>query len=734
MVGLDPEPKGRPGFLADQVVDEAEGFLLDHALFSPPRRWPPLAPEETQSARLQSKAKKMDWEDEARRAPMGEDDPMDGAHHHSPAAEGESNKERCVICLMELRDRTIVGVCGHEFCFECIGVWANQSRRCPLCSADMAPFLLHDLDNPVPTKFYLPPLPTRQITSFNLPGPSRRVAERPHPAFEKTEPDELDLQIERRKEIYQHGLYCKHIGSNAQTRYRPNPTPHEIANSPQLIQRTTAFLRRELRVWSHADAEYLTSHILSLIKAVDIRSDVAIRLLAEFLDPPAVQGRASSSAPGIPNGPEHFAHELYSWLRSPFKELRQWDLVAQYDSPDAEEEPEQDRDLPAEKERSRSISPEDQPPKKRSRSRSVSPSPSLSSRSYSYSSRSRSRSRYRSESSYSRSPSPRPKRDSYKRDRSPPRHSPSRRAWNEADHWVDPDILAERAERQRRIEERMERKRIERAAEVQPWTGRGMRPWGAPVVPKERIELLPDKPDPPVTALRAEVEEAAQNALSIKGAAVVPNRRLTLKERLAVARGEPIPADAEPAPAPVPQSPFLTLKERLAKAKAEALGLAQTPLPENPAEITAEDLLETSPTAPSAPRRSISGLKETVRARLRLRLKLESERANFRHNIAESRAQELRRQLLEAKVTRQAAETDAVLRRMDRLDWQKEVRRRLMVEKMLQAETEGEKRARELKEKLSAEKRRKMLREVLLARKRASVVGDVEGEDGAAMI
>lgn len=31
-------------------------------------------------------------------------------------------------------------------------MWANQSRRCPLCSADMAPFLLHELDDTVPTK------------------------------------------------------------------------------------------------------------------------------------------------------------------------------------------------------------------------------------------------------------------------------------------------------------------------------------------------------------------------------------------------------------------------------------------------------------------------------------------------------------------------------------------------------------------------------------------------------
>lgn len=103
----------------DQTVDEAEGFILDHALFSPPRRWPPLPPEPTQSARLQSNAKKMDWEGEAIRASNGGEDSGDLTHSHltgETGSEGEANKERCVICLMELRDRTIVGVCGHEFC------------------------------------------------------------------------------------------------------------------------------------------------------------------------------------------------------------------------------------------------------------------------------------------------------------------------------------------------------------------------------------------------------------------------------------------------------------------------------------------------------------------------------------------------------------------------------------------------------------------------------------------
>ena len=100
---------------AHGVVDEAEGFLLEHALISPPRTWPPLPT--TQADRIAQGRRKMDWEGEVRDNP---DDPdlLQGhahAHGHGSGDEDE-NKERCVICLMALRDRTIVGVCGHEFC------------------------------------------------------------------------------------------------------------------------------------------------------------------------------------------------------------------------------------------------------------------------------------------------------------------------------------------------------------------------------------------------------------------------------------------------------------------------------------------------------------------------------------------------------------------------------------------------------------------------------------------
>ena len=84
-------------------------------------------------------------------------------------------------------------------------------------------------------------------------------------------------------------------------------------------------MRRELRVWSLVDVEYLTTHILSLLKAIDIRSEPAIRLLSELLDTP--------DGPTYPHGAEHFAHELYSFLRSPFKELWKYDELIQVSMP-----------------------------------------------------------------------------------------------------------------------------------------------------------------------------------------------------------------------------------------------------------------------------------------------------------------------------------------------------------------------------------------------------------------
>lgn len=88
--------------------------------------------------------------------------------------------------------------------------------------------------------------------------------------------------------------------------------------SPELQRRATVFIRRELWAWPNIDIEFLTTYSVSIMKAIDIRSDGAIRLLSDFLGP---------------DGAEHLTHEVCAYLRSPYKDLAAYDAVVQYDDP-----------------------------------------------------------------------------------------------------------------------------------------------------------------------------------------------------------------------------------------------------------------------------------------------------------------------------------------------------------------------------------------------------------------
>ncbi|EJC99521.1 uncharacterized protein FOMMEDRAFT_22997 [Fomitiporia mediterranea MF3/22] len=251
--------------------------------------------------------------------------------------EEEVDGDHCSICLQLLLDRTVIPECSHEFCFECIVTWTDQSRRCPLCTRTIGPYLIHHIrSNFDYQKYHLPPLrtspppiqPLRRVRRSSV----QRVQEHRwgrRLRREQDVADELERAIDRRRWVYHNHLYVKHVASNTFTRYRPFPTPAQFSASQDYISRATIFIRRELRVWVNLDVEFLTTFILSLMKVIDIRSESAIKLLAEFLDMdhPYYEGRR------FPNA-EHFAHELYSFLRSPYKSLSAYDMNAQYDTPE----------------------------------------------------------------------------------------------------------------------------------------------------------------------------------------------------------------------------------------------------------------------------------------------------------------------------------------------------------------------------------------------------------------
>lgn len=72
------------------------------------------------------------------------------------------------------------------------------------------------------------------------------------------------------------------------------------------------------------------------MKSLDIRSEPAVKLLAEFLDMDSETPRANAEqfAHGTPKS--HFQHilltlsvELYSYLRSPYRDLSMYDSLVQ---------------------------------------------------------------------------------------------------------------------------------------------------------------------------------------------------------------------------------------------------------------------------------------------------------------------------------------------------------------------------------------------------------------------
>ncbi|KAF8063205.1 hypothetical protein FPV67DRAFT_1421307 [Lyophyllum atratum] len=252
------------------------------------------------------------------------------------AADEEADLEfQCSICLQDLVDRTVVPTCSHEFCFECLMVWSEQSRRCPLCSQAIGDYLIHNIrskydfrrhhltplrKSPQPARSRAPAEAVRRRRTARERERERRLRE------EREANDKLSLSIEKRRWIYKHDLYAKHVASNSYTRYRPYPTPAQFAATPELISRTTTFLRRELQIWDDLDVEFLTTFTISMMKSIDIRSESAVKLLAEFLDmdAPYVEGGRHVNA-------EHFAHEVYSYVRSPFRDLFVYDTTVQYD-------------------------------------------------------------------------------------------------------------------------------------------------------------------------------------------------------------------------------------------------------------------------------------------------------------------------------------------------------------------------------------------------------------------
>ncbi|PWN47048.1 hypothetical protein IE53DRAFT_321916, partial [Violaceomyces palustris] len=252
---------------------------------------------------------------------QSEPPPEDVEDEDGGESEDEDEPPSCLICLGEVEDMAILPHCKHAcFCFECIVKWATLKRRCPLCNQDVGPFIIHSVRSQEdylkhslrPLHLEDPLLASRNRWRTTRSGlvQGQRDDEERRRKIEHKEMLRVDRALRKRKEIYRLGLYAKHVGSNRHTRYRPPPTPSQIASSPDIQSSLAAFIRRDLYSWPNLDVEFLTTYSVSIMKTMEISSEESLTLLSEFLGP---------------TGSRHFAHEVEMFLRSGKRELKGYD-------------------------------------------------------------------------------------------------------------------------------------------------------------------------------------------------------------------------------------------------------------------------------------------------------------------------------------------------------------------------------------------------------------------------
>lgn len=141
-------------------------------------------------------------------------EPLSPANHTQ-----EDDEDHCSICLQPVVDRALIPICSHEFCFECLTVWAEQSRRCPLCSQGIGEYVIHHIRSKFDyQKYFLTPLrtsprplqPLAVSQSIANRRPTRREREwGRRERQQRDEADQLERSISHRRWVYAHHLYAK---------------------------------------------------------------------------------------------------------------------------------------------------------------------------------------------------------------------------------------------------------------------------------------------------------------------------------------------------------------------------------------------------------------------------------------------------------------------------------------------------------------------------------------------
>ncbi|XP_063905223.1 E3 ubiquitin-protein ligase Topors-like isoform X2 [Zophobas morio] len=225
-----------------------------------------------------------------------------------PRSETASPPPHCAICLGTCKNKSRANSCMHEFCYTCLLEWSRIKAECPLCKQEFKSILhniksineydVHIVENiPVENNryldnaslIYLPPAtPPMHHYQFRYTHHRRRRG---------------DTSTSFRRSVYAENLWV-YAPPDITGRYR-DVSPSYYRNNPAARTRLVPWLNRELNALLHEN----TQHVMRLVDIIldhlllhHICSYMFRSLLYEYLS----------------NKTDHFIHEFYNFMRSPY--------------------------------------------------------------------------------------------------------------------------------------------------------------------------------------------------------------------------------------------------------------------------------------------------------------------------------------------------------------------------------------------------------------------------------
>lgn len=254
---------------------------------------------------------------------------------------------KCAICLGTCTNKCFSDSCRHQFCFTCLLEWSKVKAECPLCKQPFKSIIYniksndeydeHIINNePLPGNrgfldneyLYLPPSPSRHFqfrTTFTVDSggelaiqqmllshpltnslynmPDSYVLPRQSRFGRLRHPRRASSATSFRRSIYMTNMWV-YAPPDMTGRYR-EVTPQFFRENPAARNRLVPWLNRELNALLSENTQqvmHLVDVIMEYLTRWHIRSRYFKRLLENYLT----------------NKTDHFIHEFYNFMRSPY--------------------------------------------------------------------------------------------------------------------------------------------------------------------------------------------------------------------------------------------------------------------------------------------------------------------------------------------------------------------------------------------------------------------------------